>query len=343
MNVPIGIVLMAVALVKLVNIAGERLPVDWLGLVTFSAAIFMLVLAIIRGNEEGWTSGPIVGLLIGAAVSLAAFVAVEKRASHPMLELGLFGNRTFVGALTVGFAINASILATIIYFTLWLQSILNYSPLQAGLRLLPLTLLTLVFSPLGGRLQAKAPMRVLLCIGLLLIGGGLLDMHLIKSTSGWTVLLPGMLLCGAGIGLTAAPLASTAVGVMPPWKAGMASGINTTFRQLGLATGIAALGAIFQQQIRTHVTAGLAHTPIAAHSKTFANAIAAGGTPGLIARAPAVARPAIHHVALTGYSSGLSTIFLVASIVAFAGAALGLILIRQKDLVMMPGPPPAAG
>jgi EmrB/QacA subfamily drug resistance transporter len=337
-NIPIGIVVLLLAQKKLANLPGERNAIDWAGLVTWSGAIFMLVFAVIRGNDEGWKSGVIVGLFAGAVLLMIAFVLIERRVSHPMLELPLFRKPTFNGALIVGAAISGSVLAVIIYFTLWLQTVLDYSPLQSGLRLLPLTALTLVCSPIGGKLQAKVPARFLLSFGLVLIGVGLLTMHSIESNSSWTVLLPGMLLGGAGIGLTAAPLASTAVGVVAPNKAGMASGINTTFRQLGLATGIAAFGAVFQHVVLTHVQTGLAHTAVAKSSTSFANIIAAGGTPQLLARTPASARAPLRHTAMVAYSAGLSEIFLAAAVVAFVGAVFALLLINERDLVPATGP-----
>jgi EmrB/QacA subfamily drug resistance transporter len=336
-NIPIGIAVLALTQRKVANVEGERAPLDWGGLVTFSGAIFMLVFAVIRGNDEGWTSALILGLFAGAIVLVAMFVLVERRVRRPMLELPLFRKPTFIGGLIVGAAISGSILAVIIYFTLWLQTVLGFTPLQSGLRLLPLTALTLVGSPIGGKLQAKVPLRVLLSFGLLLIGAGLLTMRGIDAKSDWTVLLPGMLLGGAGIGLTAAPLASTAVGIVAPHKAGMASGINTTFRQLGLATSIAAFGAVFQHVVLTHVRTALANTPVARSSSSFANAIASGGTPQLLARSPAAARPSIRHAAVVSYPAGLAEIFLLAAIVALIGAVLALPLIREKDLVVGPG------
>jgi predicted MFS family arabinose efflux permease len=133
-----------------------------------------------------------------------------------------------------------------LYLTLYLQNYLHYSPLQAGLRFLPLSLLSFVAAPVAGRLSARMPIRILFGVGMSLVGIALLLMHGVSSDSRWTTLLPGFIVGGVGVGMVNAPLAATAVGVVEPRRAGMASGINNTFRQVGIATGIAGLGAIFQ-------------------------------------------------------------------------------------------------
>jgi predicted MFS family arabinose efflux permease len=136
--------------------------------------------------------------------------------------------------------------AQFLYLTLYLQNYLHLSPLQTGLRFLPLSLISFVTAPVAGRLSARVPVRFLLGGGMTLVGVALLLMHGITPRSGWTTLLAGFVVGGTGIGLVNAPLASTAVSVVEPRRAGMASGINNTFRQVGIATGIAGLGAIYQ-------------------------------------------------------------------------------------------------
>src|SRR6185436_8296123 len=208
-----------------------------------------LIFALVRGNAEGWGSTQIVALLIGAAVLLIVFVVVEARIARPMLDLQLFKKPTFVGASIVAFALSASMFAMFLYLTLFMQNILGFSPLEAGLRFLPITVLSFFFAALSGNLTERVPVRFLLGIGLGLVGIGLLLMTGLDAQSKWTALLPGFLLGGAGIGLTNPAIASTAVGVVEQRRAGMASGVNSTFRQVGIATGIAGLGAIFQSTI----------------------------------------------------------------------------------------------
>jgi hypothetical protein len=177
------------------------------------------------------------------------------------------------------------------------------------------------------------PTRLLIGPGFVLIGSGLLLMRGLTPTSDWTHLLPGMILAGFGAGLVNVPLASTAVGVVEPARAGMASGINSTLRQVGIATGIAALGSIFASQLRDSVATSLAGTPVSGRAHEIADAIGAGQVSGAISATPAPARAAIAHAAQSGFVDGLNTILLIGAVVAFAGAALALTLIRQRDYV----------
>src|SRR6185312_10589676 len=141
--------------------------------------------------------------------------------------------------------------------TLYIQDVLGYDPLQAGLRFLPITLISFVVAPISGKVSVSVPIRLLIGCGLLLVSGGLLSMTAVDADSGWTVLIPGFLLAGAGIGMINPPLASTAVGVVHHSRSGMASGINNTFRQVGIATGVAGLGAVFQHDVARATTSAL--------------------------------------------------------------------------------------
>ena len=330
-NVPIGVAVLYVTLRKLVNAAGDRGPIDWLGFVTLSSALFALVFAVIRGNDEGWTSPLIIALLIGGILALTTFVAVEVRAQHPMLDMALFRKPTFDGASIVGVALQGSYVALILYMTLWLASVLGFSPFQTGLRLLPLFAVGFLVAPIAGRLSAQLPAHWMLGVGMATIAGGLLLMHQINAGSRWTALLPGELLCGFGAGIVNAPLGTAAIAVVPPWKSGMASGLNGTFRQVGMAAGIAAYGAVFQHVVRARVVSALAHTPLARSAVQYANVIVAGGTPALVARAPAADRVALRHAAANAFSTGLADIFLIGALLALLGAAAGFALVRQRD------------
>ncbi len=206
------------------------------------------MLALLRGNAWRWGSGRTIGLFVAAVVLLAAFVVSQLREDAPMFDFRLFRKPTFAGAQIVAFTISSAMFSLFLYLTLYLQNELHYSPLQAGLRFLPLSLLSFVTAPIAGRLSARIPVRILFGVGMALVGAALLLMHGLTQSSGWTHLLPGFIVGGIGVGLVNAPLAATAVGVVEPRRAGMASGINNTFRQVGIATGIAGLGAIFQSQ-----------------------------------------------------------------------------------------------
>jgi EmrB/QacA subfamily drug resistance transporter len=339
-NVPIGIVTIFLCFTKLVNLPGPETSIDWPGLATFTAGSFMLVFALIRGNEEGWTSALILVLLVGSVAMFAMFVLAERRAKQPMLDLNLLRKPTFDGASVAVFGVSASITALVLYMTLWLESIEGFSALGAGLRMLPLTAMMMLFAPVGGKLSEKVPPRLLIGGGIMLIGVGIGLMTVLTPSSSWTVLLPGLVVCGIGMGISAAPIPAAAVSVVPNWRAGMAGGANSTFRQLGLATGIAALGAIFLSHVRTHVANALVATPVAHSATKFANLISAGGTPQLLAHVPPSARPALQHAAVTSFTTSLTDIFAVAAVIALVAGVASAVLIRPQrpqDAVSAPG------
>jgi hypothetical protein len=177
--------------------------------------------------------------------------------------------------------------------------------------------------------------RFLLSGGLALCGVALLLMWGIDVDSGWTTLLPGFLVAGVGIGLVNAPLASTSVSVVEPQRAGMASGINNTFRQIGIATGIAALGAIFQSRITSHIAAsGLPRQVV----HPFAQAVSSGATQQALQIVPAPFRSDAKTLADSAFIGGLNGILVVAAVVLFAGAVLAFALVRQRDFVASSAP-----
>jgi EmrB/QacA subfamily drug resistance transporter len=344
LNVPIGAACVAITLTKLVN---ERPPIskriDWGGLVCFSAALFMLVFALVRGNDEGWGSTLVVGLIAGSLVLLGAFYVIERRVASPMLDLSLFSKPTFTGASIGAFALSASMFAMFLYLTLYIQTILAYHPLDAGLRFLPQTGLMFAVAPIAGKLTARYPARIFMGGGLLLVALGLLLMRGLDESSSWTALLPGFLVSGVGIGMINPALASTAVGVVQPQDSGMASGINTTFRQVGIATGVAGLGAIFTHSVTVKVSTLLAATPVAGRSHAIATAIAQGGSQQLLAATPAQLRPLLSHVARASFTSSLNELLLIATLTAAIGGVLSFLLVRGRDFVSMPvAPPPEA-
>lgn len=346
-NIPIGIATIVAILLRVDESRDPRARrPDWLGFVTFSAALFALVYGLIESNTHGWGSATVVGSLVAAVVLLAAFVAVELLQRSPMFDFSLLRKPTFVGGLAAAFAISAGLFALLTYLVLYLQNVLGFSPVQTGVRLLALTGAIFVTAGIAGRLSARVPTRLLIGPGFLLIGAGLLLMRGLTPSSEWTHLLPGMILAGFGAGLVNVPLASTAVGVVEPARAGMASGINATLRQVGIATGIAALGSIFTARLRETVAGSLAGTPVSNRAHEVTDAITSGHVSSAIAAAPAPLRGTIAHAAQAGFVDGLNTILLIGAIVAFSGAALALTLIRQRDYVaadpaMVGAPAPA--
>jgi EmrB/QacA subfamily drug resistance transporter len=328
-NIPIGLVAIFLTERKIANVvAPDAEPIDLPGVVTFSLALFLLIFGLIRGNPEGWGSPLILACLGGAAALLAAFIAIEARSRHPMLDLTLFRKPAFNGVSAVAFGLSAGMFAMFLYLTIYLQGVLDYSPLEAGVRFLPLTALSFIASPIAGSLSHRIPIRVLLGLGLSLVGVGLLLMHGVSADSGWTALLAGFLVAGIGIGVTNPGIGQAAIAVVPVEKSGMGSGINTTFRQVGIATGVAALGAIFQSRVDSKLSEILPNAPAG-----LGELVASGGSRAAAAMAPPGQRAEIVHASNVAFVSGFNEIVLIAAVLSFVGAALGFALVRSKDFV----------
>jgi len=347
-NVPIGILAIGLTLAKVQESKDpNQRRVDWIGFVSFSSALFMLVFALIRGNDDGWSSPLIVGLLIGAAVLLATFLVAEWRQADPMLDLTLFKRPAVTGVSLAAFTLSASIFALFLYLTLYIQDDLGYGPLAAGVRFLPLTFLAFVVSPIAGKLTVRIHARYMLGTGLFLIAVGCLVMSTTHATSNWTVLLPGFIVAGIGIGTVNPVLASSAISVVPPQRSGMASGANSTFRQVGIATGIAGLGSVFQSQIQHRTMSALGATStgqsvIAHGGAQLKAAILGGGVRQAAAALPTTAsRTALLHAYRVGFSATLNTIMIIGAVIALAGSVGAFALVRQRDFVPSVAPPTA--
>ncbi|UTI66289.1 MFS transporter [Paraconexibacter antarcticus] len=265
---------------------------DWAGVATLLPALFLLMLALIEGNDQGWASPATAAEFGAAAVALTLFVLVERRGARPMVDLGLFRLRTFTAAAVAVFAFSAAVPALLVYLVLYLEGVLHQGPLAVGAELLPFAAVSFVAAPVSGALIARLGDRTLITSGLLVAAAGTYALRRSGADGSWTALLPGLVLCGAAQGMLNPPITNAAVGAVPPERSGMASGVNNTARQLGVATGIAALGAIFH--------AKLGHP-----------------APGPGAAAASVA--------------ALHLVLLVASAVAAAGALAAFVLLRNLD------------
>jgi EmrB/QacA subfamily drug resistance transporter len=339
-NLPIGVLALAVTLLRVEQsrAPGAQRP-DWAGFVTFSLALAGLVYGLIRSQPDGWGSAGVAGSLIGAAVLLVAFLLVESRSAHPMFDLGLLRVPTFSGGLIAAFAISASLFAMLTYLVLYLQNVLGYTALETGVRFLPLTGTIFVFAAIAGRLVDHVPTRWLIAPGFALVGAGLLLMRGLAAGDDWTHLLPGFIVAGVGAGLVNVPLASTAVGVVEPARAGMASGINSTLRQVGIATGVAALGSILASRVRTLFVEQLPGVP---RAHQIADAVGNGHIGQTLQAAPPQARARLAHAAEASFAGGLNTILLIAGVTALVAAVATLVLIRARDFAHQRGAEPAA-
>jgi EmrB/QacA subfamily drug resistance transporter len=244
-NVPIGIACLALtrAYVQESRDPNSR-GLDWPGQISLAAGLFLLVLALLRGNEQGWGSPAILAELAGAVVALIAFVAIERRVREPMLPLGFFRNPAFTGAQIAAFAISASFFAVFLYTTLYLQQVLGLSAIEAGLVYLPGTMIMLVVSGATANLGDKVPARTMIGVGLGMVAIGMVLFTLADVDSSWTIVLPGELIALIGTGLFNPAVSAVALGSVPVEQSGVAAGVNDTFRQAGIAVGVAALGAL---------------------------------------------------------------------------------------------------
>jgi EmrB/QacA subfamily drug resistance transporter len=328
-NLPIGVLALAVTLLRVdeSRASGARRP-DWAGFVTFSLALAALVYGLIRSQPDGWGSAGVIGSLVAAAVLLVAFLIVELRSAHPMFDLGLLRVPTFSGGLIAAFAMSASLFSMLTFLVLYLQNILGYSALDTGLRFLPLTGMIFVCAAIAGRLVDHVPARWLIGPGFVLVGAGLLLMRGIEVGDTWTHLLPGFIFAGVGAGLINVPLANTAVGVVEPARAGMASGINSTLRQVGIATGVAALGAVLAGRVRDIVAVQLAGDP---HAHAIADAVANGRAGEALRGAAPAAREHLARAAEAGFAGALDTILLIGGVTALVAAVATIVLIRSQD------------
>ncbi|MGP0030431.1 MAG: MFS transporter [Acidimicrobiales bacterium] len=342
-NVPIGVVAIVITLAKIVESRDPNTRrIDWVGFVSFSLSLFMLVFALVRGNDDGWSSATIVSLFVGSALFMAIFLFNEARRKDPMLDLHLFERPAVVGVSLVAFTLAASIFAMFLYLTLYIQDNLGYGPFPAGIRFLPITLLAFLVAPFAGRLTVRMQSRYLLGVGMLFVTIGLLLMTAVKPSSAWTILLPGFIAAGIGIGMVNPVLASAAISVVEPQRSGMASGANNTFRQVGIATGIGVLGALFASQIVSHTSAALRQSAVGRlvlhqGGSRLTAAMSSGEVRVVANQAPPAARATLLRAYHIGFATTLDHLMVVGAIVAFVGMVGAFALVRQRDFVVPSG------
>jgi EmrB/QacA subfamily drug resistance transporter len=293
-NVPLGLL----CLLGSVRLRESRDPkprrVDWSGQGLLIGGLFLLVLGLLRANVVGWSSPAILAELVTAIVLLVTFVAFEHRKREPMLPLGMFREPSFAGVQVAAFTMSASFFAMFIYLILYLQEILHLSPIRAGLALMPCTIVVFVVSGVSSQLVDRVSHRTMISGGLALAAIGLAAMTIAGTHSSWTALLLGEIVVGAGTGLFNPALSNVALSVVSERESGLAAGVNDTFRQMGIAVGIAALGALIPA--RDALGSGSAGGYVAGlHSAlivaTIVAAAGAVGTLALIGRRSSAKRP----------------------------------------------------
>ncbi|WP_120337749.1 MFS transporter [Cryobacterium soli] len=246
LNVPLGLLSVPLALAALPNTFGARLRADIVGLVLAGTGVFGIVYGIVRGNEAGWSSGEVLTGLGGGALLLLAFVWWEGRASAPLLPLRLFRDRSFAVANLVGITFSFGIFGSIFVLIQFLQIVQGHSPLEAGVMTMPWTLAPMVVAPLTGLLSPRTGTRLPIVLGLAFLAAAMFWLASTMSADvAYGELVGPFILAGLGMGLVFAPSSTAVLANMAPDDHAKASGTNSTFREIGVALGVAVLTAVF--------------------------------------------------------------------------------------------------
>ncbi len=322
LNVPVGVAIMAIVLGSARESRDpEAARLDAPGLLSFSASLFLLTLGLISGGHRGWTSAPVLGELVGAAGLFAAFLILEARQSRPMLDLRIFRHRTYVGANITSLTFAACFLTMLTFLPLYFQGGLRASPIRAGLLMLPMAIPLFAMPRLvSAHIAHRLSGRALLTIGLSLVSIGLLWMALAAPSLRYDSMLAGMLVAGCGAGILNGETPKVSMTVIPPERAGMASGVGGTIRFSGIVIGFAALGAVLYQHVASVIGAGLGPEHSAAASAlaraVASGKLAAGGDVALATRA---------------FGSGYEAMLLAAASVTTLATAISWLCVRTED------------
>ncbi len=277
-NVPIGAagVLAAVFVVPESKDTSREQRLDLPGLLTSGIGLFSFVFALIEAHRYGWTSGLILGLFALGTAALAAFVLLERHQRLPMLDLSLFKSGTFTGANVVAILVTLAMFGIFVFFPIYMQTFRGWSPIQAGAALLPWTVMIVIFAPIAGKLSDRVGSRWLIAAGMTTVAACCLLLSTINLHSSFWNLLPAFILGGLGMSFVMTPMSAAVMGAAPVAKAGVASGVLNTFRQVGVALGIAITGAIVADRAASAARGGASGPQAFVDGLTFAMKVSAG-------------------------------------------------------------------
>jgi EmrB/QacA subfamily drug resistance transporter len=332
-NPPIAVIAVAVTLFATRESRDETVDrtVDYPGIVTLTGGLTALVLALVEGNSWHWGSTRIMALFTVAVVGLAAFIRIEMRSRAPIVNFDFFRSRSFLGSNLVAFFVTFAMFSQFFFLTLYMQNVLHYSPLQAGVRFLPSTILIIIAGPVAGRLADRIGPRPLITTGLLIVAGALLLQSRLTVHSGYGLLLPGFIMMGVGMGLVMSPMSTAAMNAVDRAKAGVASGTLSMNRMVGGTFGVAVMGALVTGIGRSKIDSALPN--LSAHARAgLANALGAGGAGQHL---PAHVVAVTHQAFVSALSIGLT----VGGIVAAGAALTSALLIGNKPAVAVPAVP----
>jgi EmrB/QacA subfamily drug resistance transporter len=328
LNLPVAAAAVVVTLAATRESRDPTVPrtVDYAGVVTITAGIGALVLALVEGNGWGWGSPRIMALLAVSVVSLATFVVVERRTRFPMVEFEFFRSRSFLGASGVAFVVSFAMLAMFFFMALYMQNILGYSPLEAGIRFLPSTGLIIVAAPIAGRVTDWIGPRIPIAIGLTLVAVALFLQSRIDVGTTYSYLLPTFLMMGLGIGLTMSPMSTAAMNAVQVTKAGAAAGILSMSRMVGGTFGVAAVGALFQQISDNRLSDRLDNLPLSAQQQSwFADNLGSGDVPSHLEQLDPDTATKVGDAVRDAFVHSLSASLKLSTAVAVAGVVIALL------------------
>ena len=331
-NVPVGVGAVLASLFAVRESRDDTVgrEVDYAGVATLTAALTALVLALIEGNSWGWGSTTILALLAGSVVMLAAFVLIETRVKAPMVEFPLFASRNFVGSNTVALIVTFAMLAQFFFLALYMQNMLGYSPLQAGVRFLPATLMIVAIAPIAGRLTDRIGARLPITVGLTLVSGALFWISRIDASTTYGDLWPSFVLMGIGMALVMSPMSTAAMNAVANAKAGIASGILSMNRMIGGSLGVAVIGAVFQGAARSRLDSLLTGSGLTATQRSDIAHGLGGGQAAVPAGLDHSQAAQVASASRDAFIGAFATSMKVATGVVAAGAVIAVSLIRSR-------------
>lgn len=302
--------------------------VDYIGVTLLTVSLTALVLTLIEGNSWGWGSTAVISLWVVAAVFMLAFIYAERRVVAPVVEFGLFKSRNFIGSVITAFIISFAMMGVFFFLALYMQNVLGYSALGAGVRFLPTTLVIMVLSPLSGRLSDRIGPRIPIVSGMVMITLALWMFSRTNVGDTFSDILPAFIVLGAGIGLTMSPMSTAAMNAVSKTKAGIASGVLSMFRMVGGTFGVAALGALFQSEAKHRMADTLAGSGLtAAQQSSFAHQLT-GGAP----QVAGIPKDQVAKLTQAGHDAfiyGLTHAMVLSVGVALLGVVIAFLMIRQ--------------
>ena len=333
LNIPVAAGAIVTALFAVRESRDETVgrEIDWGGTAVLTAGLTAGVLALIEGNSWGWGSERVIALIAASVALLVTFGWLEGKVRAPIVQFEFLRNRNFLGALTVAFIISFAMLGMFFFMALYIQNILGYSPLEAGVRFLPTTLVIMVVAPIAGRMTDRIGARLPIVAGLAIVAVSLYLQAQISNTSGFSSLLVPFIMMGLGIGLTMSPMSTAAMNAVHVTKSGLASGLLSMSRMVGGTFGVAVLGAIFQGHSKTVLEQGLHGAGLsAAQVDSMSEQLGSGGLHQTLESLPPDVAAQASGAAHDAFISGLTTSIGISAAVAGAGAVLAWFLIAAK-------------